>query len=137
MVELSFYFGQYCGQQHKQRQQTNNIMMSSCIFGNLISIFGSWIIFENIGDHSKLSTLRLWLPVSMMSFSHFFVLTQRQFLLFIHSYCHHFGGPFTVELHYTFGHYWGQHHQQQQQINNIMINSNNNTNNNTLGIILN
>jgi hypothetical protein len=78
----------------------------------------------------------MWLTVSMM---YFFVLTQRQFLLFIHSYCHHFGGSFTVELHFYFGHYWGQQHQQlqQQQTNNIMINSNNNINNNTLGIILN
>jgi hypothetical protein len=54
-------------------------------------------MMSNIGDHSKLSTLRLWLPVSMMSFSHFFVLKQRQFVLFI------------VELHFYFGHYWGNH----------------------------
>jgi hypothetical protein len=61
----------------------------------------------------------------------FFVLTQRQFLLFIHSYCHHFGGSLTVELNFYFGQYWGQQHKQQQPTNNIMINSNNNINNNT------
>jgi hypothetical protein len=66
-----------------------------------------------------------------------FVLIQPQYLLFIHSYCHHFGGSFTVERHFSFGHYWGQEHQQQTQSNNIMIKSNNNINNNTLGIILN
>jgi hypothetical protein len=80
-------------------------------------------VFYNIGDHPNLKTIRLWLPVSMMSFSHFFVLTQRQFLLIIHSYCHHFGCSFTVELHFHFGHYWGQEHQQQTQTNNIMMSS--------------
>jgi hypothetical protein len=54
-------------------------------------------VLINIGDHSKSCTLRLWLPVSTMSFS-YFVLTQCLFLLFIHSYCHHFGGSFMVEL---------------------------------------
>jgi sugar phosphate permease len=80
-------------------------------------------VFNNIGDHSKSSTLQLWLPVSMMSFSHFFNLTQRQFLLSIHSYCHHFGGSFMVELRFFCCHYWGQHHQQQQQTNNMMMSS--------------
>jgi hypothetical protein len=65
-------------------------------------------VFNNIGDHSNIKTIRLWLPVSMMSFSHFYVLTQRQVLLFIHSYCHHFGGSFMVELHFYSGHYWGK-----------------------------
>jgi hypothetical protein len=63
-------------------------------------------VLNNILDHSKLSTLRLWLPVSLLSFSHFFVLTHRRFLLFIHSYCHHFGGSFMVELAFYFGYYW-------------------------------
>jgi hypothetical protein len=46
-------------------------MMSSFIFGKLLFTLRSWIFFNNIGDHSNISTIRLWLPVSMMSFSYF------------------------------------------------------------------
>jgi hypothetical protein len=93
-------------QQLLHQQQTNNTL------GILLYLVRYHIFVlsqrQHLGDHTILGTFRLWLPVSMMSFSHFFVLIQRQFFLFIHSYCHHFGGSFMVELHFYFGHYWGQ-----------------------------
>jgi hypothetical protein len=90
-----------------QQQQTNNIVMSSCTFEKLLFTLRSWMFFNNIGNHSSSSTIRLWLPMSMMSF-HIFVLTQRQILMFIHSYCHHLGGSFMVELQFYFCHFWGK-----------------------------
>jgi hypothetical protein len=54
----------------------------------------------------------------------FFCSNTTLIYLFINSYCHHFGGSFMVELHFYYGHYWGQQqHLQQQQTNNIMMSS--------------
>jgi hypothetical protein len=77
-VEQHFYLGHYWGQQHQQQQQTNNIMTSS----------------NNNMNNNTLGII--------------FVLTHRQFLLFIHSYCHYFGGLFMAKLHFYSGHYWGK-----------------------------
>jgi hypothetical protein len=79
-----------------QQQQTNNIKMSSCIFGNLHSTYIRWMFltklgiilnsddFNNIGDHSKLSTFRLWLPVSVIFFT--FSCSNTTSISFVHSF---------------------------------------------------
>jgi hypothetical protein len=117
-----------------QQQQTNNIKSSSCIFGNPHSTYIRWMFltklgiiinsdgFNNMGDHSKLSTFRLWLPVSMIFFTHFCSNTTS--ISFVHLFLlSSFRCSFKVELRFYFGHYWGQEHQQKTQTNNIMMSS--------------
>jgi hypothetical protein len=60
---MTFYFGHYWEQQHQQQIETKKILLSCCTFGNLLFTIPSWMFFNNIGDHSKLKTIRLWLPV--------------------------------------------------------------------------
>jgi hypothetical protein len=96
MVKIHFDSGHYWGK--KAHTNNNKPTTSRCLL----------VYHSKFGDHFKLKTIRLWLPVSMMSFLHFFVPTQRQFLLFMHSYCHHFGGSFMVKLNFYSGHYWGK-----------------------------
>jgi hypothetical protein len=48
---------------HQEQQQQQQLLLST---------FRSWMFLTTtFGNHSKLSTLGLWLPVSMMFFSYF------------------------------------------------------------------